>query len=456
MNTAVIELNDSEVSIFQAGEVVASSPGIAVLREDRIELGQAALEATHIDPRNTFSRFWSNLNQDSFKHRSKLARHNADLAYAHLLSLHEMADGVEQVALAVPGSFTTEQLALLLGLVEASPFTPACLVDSAVAAVAGTAGVGSYEHLDIHLHHTVITSLEVSDAVQRTAVKIVNEVGLLEIQDKCVNHVADLFVQQSRFDPLHHAVAEQALCNRMAQCLNELARESETRVDIEFEQARYQARVNRERLVQALRPLYDKISATVDSDRVALVHPRLARLPAFTERLATVSRQVEVLDPRAVYAGCMGYVREGGKADEGIYFVTQLRAAAEPTIGFTAPASLEQRPEAGPTHVLAGAEAYPLGLHPIYLSVQGILTEASTQDTFCSLSLNDAKTTLSPANNGAVYINGQAIESDVALKPGDIISFARSDREFALIRVLEHSGTDFKSVPGQSRTFTSG
>ena len=94
MSIAVIELNDCDVCIFQAGEVVARSPGIAVLKQDSIELGQAALEATHIDPRNTFSRFWSNLNQDSFKHRSKLARHNADLAYAHLLSLHEMADGV--------------------------------------------------------------------------------------------------------------------------------------------------------------------------------------------------------------------------------------------------------------------------------------------------------------------------------------------------------------------------
>ena len=436
MNAAVIELNDAEVKIFQAGEVVASSPGIAVLREDRIELGQAALEATHIDPRNTFSRFWSNLNQDNFKHRSKLARHNADLAYAHLLSLHELADGVEQVALAVPGSFSTEQLALLLGLMEASPFTPVGLVDSAVAATAATAGAGSYEHLDIYLHHTVITSLDVSDTVQRTAVKVINEVGLLEIQDKCVNHVADLFIQQSRFDPLHHAVTEQALCNRMAQCLLDLAQATDARVDIEFEQAHYQARVNRERLVEALRPLYSKISSAVDADRMALLHPRLAGLPVFAEHLASASRQVEVLDPRAVCAGCIGYVREGNNVDDEVYFVTQLKAAAEPAIGFTAPASLEQQSEAGPTHVLAGAEAYPLGSEPLYLSAQGVLTEAGAQDALCSVSLNNASAALSPATNGDVYVNGQAAESGAGLKPGDIISFARSDREFALIRVL--------------------
>ena len=244
MSYAVIELNDSEVTVVQSGNIVASSPGIAVIKEDRIELGQAALQSTHIDPRNTFSRFWSNLNQDNFQRRTKLARHNADLAFAHLLSLHEMAGEVDQVVFAVPGSFTTEQLSLLLGLAGASPFTVTGLVDSAVAATAATAGAGMYQHLDIHLHHTVVTVLEVSETVTRTAVKTVNDVGLLDLQDKCVNHIADLFIQQSRFDPLHHAVAEQALCNNLTQCLQGLETEADALIEIEFETTRYQARVN--------------------------------------------------------------------------------------------------------------------------------------------------------------------------------------------------------------------
>ena len=437
MNTAVIELNDAEVKVFQAGEVVASSPGIAVLREDRIELGQAALEATHIDPRNTFSRFWSNLNQDNFKHRSKLARHNADLAYAHLLSLHELADGLEQVALAVPGSFTTEQLALLLGLMEASPFTPVGLVDSAVAAAAATAGAGSYEHLDIHLHHTVITSLDVSDTVQRTAVKVINEVGLLEIQDKCVNHVADLFIQQSRFDPLHHAVTEQALCNRMAQCLLDLAQATDARVDIEFEQAPLPGPGQPGAVGGSAATFVWQKSALPLMPTVWRWYTRaLAGLPVFAEHLATASRHVEVLDPRAVCAGCMGYVREGNNVDDEVYFVTQLKAAAEPAIGFTAPASLEQPPEAGPTHVLARAEAYPLGPEPLYLSTQGVVTEAGVQDALCSLSLNDAIVTLSTADSDIVYVNGRDAESGAGLKPGDVIGCAGTSHEFTLIRVV--------------------
>ena len=438
MNTAVIELNDCDVCIFQAGEVVARSPGIAVLKQDRIELGQAALQSTHIDPRNTFSRFWSNLNQDNFKRRTKLARHHADLAFAHLSALHEMAGEVDEAVFAVPGSFTNGQLSLLLGLAEASPFTATGLVDAAVAATAATAGAGEYNHLDIHLHHTVVTSLEVSGAVKRTAVKVIDEVGLLAIQDKCVNHIADLFVQQSRFDPLHHAATEQALCNRMAQCLQELGSDADTVVHIEFDNARYQARVNRERLVETLQPLYNKISAAVDASRVSLVHKRLAGLPAFTDHLAAAGGKVEVLDERAVFAGCMGYVRDGKAAEEGIYFVTQLKAAAEPGITHAAtPASLEQKPEAGATHVLVDAEAYPLGQTPLYLSAQGGLTHSGGQDTLCSLTLEDLVATLAPTDVAAgVLVNGKAVTGDTGLKPGDVIGFTGSAHEFALIRVL--------------------
>ena len=438
MSDSVIELNDSEVTIVQSGNIVASSPGIAVLRQDRIELGQAALQSTHIDPRNTFSRFWSNLNQDSFKQRTKLARHNADLAFAHLLSLHETAGEVDKAVFAVPGSFTTGQLALLLGLVEASPFTATGLVDAAVAATAATAGAGRYNHLDIHLHHTVVTSLEVSETVKRTAVKVINDVGLLDIQDKCVNHIADLFIQQSRFDPLHHAATEQALCNCLAQCLHELEREVDTMVEIEFESTRYQARVNRERLVEALRPLYNKISAVVDASCISLVTKRLASLPAFTDHLAVASKKAVVLDERAVFVGCMGFMLEDKAADEEIYFVTQLKAAAEPVITHAATtASLEQKPELGATHVLVDAKAHPLGPVPLYLSAQGVLMESRGQDSFCSLILRDSFASLALADDSVpVFVNGRVVTGNTGLNPGDVIGFTGSTHEFTLIRVL--------------------
>ena len=438
MADAVIELNDCEVSIIRSGNIVASSPGVAVLEQDRIVLGQAALQAAHIDPRNTFTRFWSNLNQDNFKQRTKLARHNADLAFAHLVSLHEMAGEVDRVIFAVPGSFTNSQLSLLLGLAEASPFTVTGLIDSAVAAAAAAAGAGRCSYLDIHLHHTVITSLEVSGTVNRTAVKAVNDVGLLDIHDRCVNHMADLFIQQSRFDPLHHAATEQALHNRLAQCLQELERETDTMVEIEFENARYQARVNRERLVEALQPLYNKIITVVDPSCSALVNRRLSVLPAFTDRLAAAKVKAEIVDERALFDGCTVYTQENQAAGEDIYFVTQLKAVSHPAINSETPAvaDRDQQPEAGATHILVDAEAHSLGPVPLYLSAQGVVKE-SGEDPLCTLTSNGAIATLSPvADPALVLINGTAVTGNTGLKPGDVIGFTSSTHEFTLIRVL--------------------
>lgn len=440
MADAVIELNDCEVSVIRSGNIVASSPGVAVLEQDRIELGQAALQTAHIDPRNTFSRFWSNLNQDNFKQRTKLARHNADLAFAHLLSLHEMAGEVDRAIFAVPGSFTNSQLSLLLGLAEASPFTVTGLIDCAVAAAAAAAaGPGRYIHLDIHLHHTVITSLEVSGTVSRTAVKAVNDVGLLDIHDRCVNHMADLFVQQSRFDPLHHAATEQALHNRLAQCLQELETETDTVVEIEFENTRYQVRVNRERLVEALQPLYNKISAVIDPSCSALVNRRLSVLPAFTDRLAAAKVKAEILDERAIFDGCTGYTQENEAAGEDIYFVTQLKAVSESSVNPVTPvaAGRDQQPEAGATHVLVNSEAHLLGPVPLYLSAHGAVTDFRDEDSICSLTLNGSNTTLTPAADPAlVFVNGRTATGDTGLKPGDVIGFTGSTHEFTLIRVL--------------------
>ncbi len=412
---------------------------MAVIRQDRIELGEAALKSAHIDPRNTFSRFWSNLNQDNFKHPTKLARHNADLAFAHLLSIHELAGKADEMVFAVPGSFTTEQLSLLLGLGEASPFSITGLVDSAVAATAATAGAGTYHHLDVHLHHTVMTTLEVSESVNRTAVKVINDVGLTIIHNKCADVIADLFIQQSRFDPLHHAETEQALYDRLPHCLQSLQEETEALFEIQYGNTRYQARISRELLVDVLRPLYDKISVALDPSRTCLVNKRLADLPAFTAHLAAVEVSVEVLDERAVFAGCMSYILADKPADEGVYFVTQLKATAEPVVNPASKASqqFEKKPDSGATHVLGNAQAHPINQTPLYLSAGGTVAAARERDSCCSVTLKGPVATLDLESRSAVvFINGQAVAGSTGLYPGDVISFTGATTEFTLIRVL--------------------
>lgn len=434
MKRAIVELNDCNVTVARGGAIVARSPGIAVLEQDRITLGDEALRSAYIDPRNTFTRFWGNLNQDHFKHPTRSARHNADLAFAHLLLIYELTGKADEVVFAVPGSFTTEQLSLLLGLAEAAPFSITGLIDSAVAATAATVGPGAYHYLDIYLHHSVLTSLEVSDTVNRTAVKVINDFGLMSIHDRCATFLADLFIQQSRFDPLHHAGTEQALYDRLPQCLRSLKNENEALLEIDYENTRYQARLERQSLLNALRPLYDKITGAIDPAFPCLVNRRLADLPAFVDNLANA----EVLHEYAVFDGCLDYLASAPAAGC-VYFVTQLKAAPNPVVNSPAagPGPTREEPGAGATHVLVNGKAYPLRQTPCYLSVDGAVTPNKTRDSGCSIAREDAVATLNVENDSAVFIDGQRATARTGLKPGAIISFADAGIEFALIHVLD-------------------
>ena len=444
-NAAIVELNDCDARVARDGAIAARSMGIAALKEGRVVLGDEALKIAHLDPRNAFTRFWSNLNQDSFKHSATSIRHNADIAFAHLLALHEAAGQPEELAFAVPGSFTNAQLSLLLGLGEAAPFSVTGLVDAAVAATAATAGVraGPCNHLDLCLHHATLTPLTVSSTVERGAVKVVHDAGLLSIHECCANFIADLFIQQTRFDPLRHGETERALHQQLPAWLQRLERDHELSLEIQFQNARHRARLHREPLLDALRPLYDKIIGVVDPASQALLSHRLAKLPGFADQLPNA----QVLDEDAVFRGCRSHA---GAADQeqGVYFVTRLEVLASPAPAASVPRSEPapgreslagpgQESPAGPgaTHVLINGAAHPLGPAPRYLRASGETTLTWEAEAPCSVSLQDGQAVLSLAAGAAVFIDGAPAATDAALRPGATLSVA-GGAEFVFIRVL--------------------
>lgn len=440
-SAAIVELNDCDARVARDGAIVARSVGIAALKEGRVVLGDEALKIAHLDPRNAFTRFWSNLNQDSFKHPASSIRHNADLAFAHLLALHEAAGQPESLAFAVPGSFTKAQLSLLLGLGEAAPFSITGLVDAAVAATAATAGVraGPCNHLDLCLHHATLTPLAVSGAVERGEVKLVHDAGLLSIHDCCANFIADLFIQHARFDPLRHGEAERALYQQLPAWLQGLERDRELSLEIEFQHARHQARLRREPLLDALRPLYDKIIGAVDPASQALLSHRLAALPGFADQLPNA----QVLDEDAVFRGCRGHADAAGQG-QGVYFVTRLETLASPPPAASAPGPEpgfspgpgQESPAApGATHVLVDGAAHPLGPAPRYLQASGATAMTAEAEAPCSVSLQDGQAVLSLAAGAAVFIDGAPAVAGAALRPGATLSVA-GGAEFVFIRVL--------------------
>src|SRR5690606_19789345 len=129
-----LEFNDAGLRVSDENGILLSSPGYALVLPKQIEFGERARSQSRINPLNSYNQFWHKLSLDPFSRPIAHYRHNADLAFSHLQDLAGSAELEGDVLLAVPGSFSREQLGILLGLIRQSPFRAVGLVDAGLAA----------------------------------------------------------------------------------------------------------------------------------------------------------------------------------------------------------------------------------------------------------------------------------------------------------------------------------
>lgn len=445
MNTAIIELNDFDIRVSKGQDLLLSSPGYAYTAEDEILVGEEAVRKARLQPQYSHNRYWKNLNQDPLQYPSSSARHNADLAYAHLLKIHELAGLPGEVVFAVPGIYTNDQLALLLGLVEASPLKALAIVDSAVAATAAVAGPGNYQHIDLQLHQAVLTSISVTENVARESVKLIDGVGMLSIFDTTAHLISDLFINESRFDPQHHPETEQALYDQIPACLSSLGKHREVVLEIQYQQTLHQARITADALLKKLNPFYERINAAIEGDSVCLLSESSANLPG----LAGILGNVEVLSRLNIMQACQANDALLHSDSASVNYITRLPAAEEAQITVVngnIPGKGSALPEAAQptsgkqppiTHVLHGHSAHSLAKSSLFLSASGAISSVASQENHCAIHVNGEAVILEPCGELAMYLNGNRINQDTVLKAGDIVSFTGSKTEYTFIHVSE-------------------
>lgn len=455
MTRLAIYINDAGITLLNKDQIVYRQPGFALLDDNNMSTGDEAFSRARMDPRRIQHRFWSELVTEPLKDSRFPHLSAADLVSRQLEQVWQKAGfGITELIVAVPAYMDSQHLGLFLGIAGELGLPVVAMVDAAVAATRREYRNAAPVHIDMSLHTTMLTRLAQQGAVQSERSDVLDSCGVYALHDRWLNTVAEAFVQQSRFDPLHTAETEQMLLNRLSGWLAEAARGDHVGMELEFSGTTYSASLESLTLIGAAAPIYQQIASKLraiyraEETPAVQVSDRIARLPGLTEMLkARVGGEVFVLEPGATARGALARCRKSADDASGVSLLRQLpwdQTAVE----------MEQHAvdhsEAGtPTHLLYGHKAYEIGNLALVLGSQE--GEESRQITLasdmpgvsrrhCSLQRKNGQCVLEDHSRYGTFLNGHRIDGSSVLQVGDVLRVGSPGFEFQMIMTEDMNG----------------
>ena len=448
-------LNDAGITLLNDQGVVYREPGFAVLDDDSLTTGSGAFARARINPRRIQHRYWSALDTTPL-----LDQRFSHLSAADLVSrqLEQMcaANGVaeNELVVAVPAYMNSGNLGLLLGIAGEIGINMVTLVDSAVAATRREYVGAVPVHIDISLHGTSLTRLSQVGRVQIEQSELLPDCGVHAIYDTWLTTVAEAFVRQSRFDPLHTAATEQILLDKMADWLLQASKQEVVRLELEHAGITHSAEIESLGFVAAAAPHYQsiisKLRALYRADDLPAIQitDRVARLPGLTQMLrAHVGGEVFALEPGATARGALARCRDTQSAGTGVSLVRQL-----PWDQSSFSVERQEHGQAAgnaPTHLLHKSTAYAISASPLVIGSQVSESGRSVpladdmpgvSRRHCSVSQVTTQCIVEDHSRYGTFVNGHRIKGSIVLQVSDSLRIGSPGYEFQLITTEKDHG----------------
>jgi len=406
----LLELNDLKLTWYTQQGTRVAEPGAALVEDGAAVYGDAALARARLAPRGFQDQHWQLLNSDSLAVNAPGVQNNADLVHQHLQQLAGAASGAGQpsheIICAVPGTVSSEQLGLLLGIASEAGITIRSFASSAVLYCLNISLPGEAWCIDIQNRRGILTRLTRDSATLSSADTIdLPQLGMNGLIDGWLHQLTDQFVARSRFDPLRVAETEQQLFDQVRAWLpvgGALGaavdhQDHQRAVDLSFEDAANHAR---QRYKEAIEKL--PAQATV------VLTPSAAMLPGFADYLGEDGHTVLEAEAGDLWANAAHCAELQNPA--AVHFVTSLA---------TSTAAVEiSAAQTHATHVLSNHVAVPLATIAQQLATLAGSVDAGYQVT---------------AQSDGVTINETGRISEQPLAPGDRLTV--SGQNYTCIRV---------------------
>ena len=388
MSRFYLDITDSQIALI-AGSSIIQSPGAALANgsagEASLAFGKVVFETLKRRPLETRTDFWAQLSTAPLNAEFAGVRHSADLVYEHLKFLfaeaERQAGPIDDLVIIAPSNLNQTQLELLLGILNAVGKQPSAILDRALVHqhVVGKAGV----HLDLQWRQVVATEIRLEDdqlVVGKSSTLPGN--GYLDLLEQCLEHCADMCVEQTRFDPRRSADAEQLLFNAIPDALATLTHSEEASLSV----SGYNFKISRTGLEFVGKRL---MTAVEGASGAVSVDGLLAGLPGAvfdsTVSLTTLAETAElILNSRAPDTELSRIsrtkVKDPQKAENPPSEANVKELSKEPDEtartenSITSPAA----EVAGPTHILINSRAYSIANQSAEAQGFGLIIEGDT------------------------------------------------------------------------------
>lgn len=451
MSLLAAHVNDAGIQVLDSGKILYDEPGFALLEDDSLVTGAAAYAEARKKPRRIQNSYWNRLDtvplpDSRFRHLTA-----ADLVSRHLEHIWRHVGRPDaQLLIAVPAFMSTDNLGLLLGIARDLRIPVAALVDAAVAATRRHYEGALPVHIDFSLHWAMLSRIAQAGVARLDRSELIEECGVLQLHDTWIRTIAEAFVQQSRFDPLHTAETEQALYDELPAWLAAATSDGSVTVELEYRGIRHQAEVELLELIAAAAPIYHRVVSSVralyraDETPALQLSDRAARLPGLADMLrARVGGEVFMLEPGATARGLIARCREAGSGEQSVTLMRQL-----PWDQSQVRLRVEERRTGNglPTHLLYEDTAYEINGSPLtlgsqpdesdrWLDLQSEMPGVSRRH--CSIQVENSQCTVRDYSRYGTFLNGHKIEGSAVLQVGDRIRLGTPGFELRLI-TLEH------------------
>jgi len=449
MSILGIELNDAAITGVNADGVLFTQPGCALLDNGAATFGSAARQAARLNPSAFHDRYWQDLSEQRLTRVSGELETYADLAFAQLQSLwQEHGAGSSAAGLAVPAAWGHSRLALLLGLTEEAGIPLSGFAELPVAATRREYPGYELLHIELGTHALTVSRMSQDGGAAIAATDTIADLGYAALERTCADYVARRFLECSRFDPLHDAMSEQGVHDKLSGWLRELAQARELEVQFEYQGNVFRAVLNlaelEQRLQQRCQPLIQTLRAMLDVKRPTALQlsANFAAVPGIAETLADLPGcDVFVLEQGAAARGLVQRAEHlvGAK---GAFQLTPVLPWDQPPADVSLERAMRSSGDTLPTHLLAGARAYRLGSQPLRIGAEDSAGEyslvigpshAGVSRRHCSIELAEGRALLIDHSRYGTRLNGHRIDGSTVLQPGDLVSIGDPPCELRLI-----------------------